>query len=89
MKKCTPDGVHYLQLDMKKLSGKYIELYVQKGNGKYKKIKLRSNRIRKKSLQLKIGYKPDGKKMRIKVRTYRKVKGKKKYSGWSKSITVK
>lgn len=88
-KKCTSDGVHYLQLDMKKLSGKYIELYVQKGNGKYKKIKLRSSRIKKKSLQLKIGYKPDGKKMRVKVRTYTKAKGKKKYSGWSKPITVK
>ena len=88
-KKRTANGVHYLQLNLKKLSGKYIELYVQKGKGRYKKIKLRSNRIKKKSMQLKIGYKPDGKKIRVKVRTYTKKKGKKKYSAWSKVIMVK
>lgn len=87
-KKQTSNGVHYLQLNLKKLSGKYIELYVQKGKGRYKKIKLRSNRIKKKSMQLKIGYKPDGKKIRVKVRTYTKKKGKKKYSAWSKVIVV-
>ena len=78
-----------MQLNLKKLSGKYIELYVQKEKGTYKNIKLRSNRIKKRSMQLKIGYKPDGKKLRIKVRTYRKVNGKKIYSEWSKTILVK
>lgn len=88
-KRCTSNGVHYLQLNLKKLSGKYIELYVKKGRGTYKNIKLRSNRIKKRNMQLKIGYKPDGKKLRIKVRTYRKVNGKKIYSEWSKTILVK
>ena len=88
-KRCTSNGVHYLQLNLKKLSGKYIELYVKKGRGTYKNIKLRSNHIKKRNMQLKIGYKPDGKKLRIKVRTYRKVNGKKIYSEWSKTILVK
>ena len=88
-KKKTSAGVPYLHIMIKQAKGTYLELQVKKSNSKYKKIKLVSNRLKHYKGGLKIGYKPDGKKMWLRVRTYMKKKGKKYYSAWSKPVQVK
>ncbi|MBO5469461.1 MAG: leucine-rich repeat protein [Lachnospiraceae bacterium] len=88
-KKKTSAGVPYLHIMIKQAKGTYLELQVKKSNSKYKKIKLVSNRLKHYKGGLKIGYKPDGKKMWLRVRTYTKKKGKKYYSAWSKPVQVK
>lgn len=88
-KKKTSSGIHYLDVTMKNMNGTYIELSVKRGNEKYKKVKLVSNRLSHYKGNMKIGYKSNGEKMWIRVRTYKKVKGKKYYSVYSNAVLIK
>lgn len=88
-KKKLSSGTHYLQLTLKQTEGTYIELQVKKNKKKYKSVKLVSKRLKYYKGKMRIGYKPDGKKMWLRIRTYKKKKGKKYYSDWSRPILIK
>lgn len=81
--------LNYVEIKLKKYEGKFLELYYKKGNGKFARVSLRSNRLKKGKNVFRISYQKNIKKLYFKVRTYGKIKGKKKYSDFSKTIMIK
>lgn len=88
-KKKTAAGLPYLELSISNANGKNLELVVKKEKGKYKKVRLKSSRISKGKIKLKIGYVPGKYKMWMKVRTYKTEKKKTYYSEFSTPVMIK
>lgn len=87
VKKGRAGKIHYIEIRLKKYSGKYVDIFFDTGKG-YKKVKLFSHQIRKYKGKFKIKYTLQNTSLRIRVRTYKK-KGKKKiYSTWSKARKI-
>lgn len=82
----TSLGEKCIRIKLKKYKGKYVEVYVRQKNGKYVKVKLKKNKshIKKNNSLVKLTYSKGGSTLYCKVRTYKLVKGKKKYSYFSK-----
>lgn len=88
-KKVNSDGIKYLQIDLKNMSGSNIELYVKQGAKKYKKVRLQSDALKNHKKNLKIQYTMKNVKLKLKLRTYKRYKGKKVFSPYSKEVSLK
>ena len=88
-KKITKDGIRYLQIDLKNMSGTNMELYVKQGSKKYKKVKLQSDALKDHKKNLKIQYTMKNVKLKLKLRTCKRYKGKKVFSPYSKEVSLK
>lgn len=77
------------KIRLKKYQGTNIEIYYCRGKGKFKKVKLRQSNIKTNKKIFSIGYKRGKKAMYLRVRTYKKNKGKKIYSIYSKKWRVR
>lgn len=78
----------YLEFRLKKYKGKYIEIYMLKKN-KFVRISLSENNIKKYKGKMKLRCLVTNKTLSFKVRTFDKKKKVKKYSVYSKILTVK
>jgi hypothetical protein len=89
IKKKKKGTIRYIEIQLKKYKGKYIEVYLKKKGEKYKKVELKTEKIKKyKKGILKIRYLIRKQTVFIKIRTYKKVKKKKKYSKYSGSKKI-
>lgn len=77
-------GEKYLQITMGKYGGKYVDVYLKKADGHYKKAAMASHKIAAYRDKIRFTYRRSGVKYWCKIRTYKIVKGKKRYSGYSK-----
>lgn len=78
----------YLEFRVKKYKGKYVEIYMKKKN-KFVRISLSENNIKKYKGKMKLRCLLKNKTLFFKVRTFDKKKKAKKYSVYSKILTVK
>ena len=78
----------YLEFRVKKYKGKYVEIYMKKKN-KFVRISLSENNIKKYKGKMKLRCLLKNKTLSFKVRTFDKKKKAKKYSVYSKILTVK
>ena len=78
----------YLEFRVKKYKGKYVEIYMKKKN-KFVRISLSENNIKKYKGKMKLRCLLKNKTLSFKVRTFDKKKKAKKYSVYSKIVTVK
>lgn len=78
----------YLEFRVKKYKGKYVEIYMKKKN-KFVCISLSENNIKKYKGKMKLRCLLKNKTLSFKVRTFDKKKKAKKYSVYSKILTVK
>lgn len=78
----------YLEFRVKKYKGKYVEIYMKKKN-KFIRISLSENNIKKYKGKMKLRCLLKNKTLSFKVRTFDKKKKAKKYSVYSKILTVK
>lgn len=81
-------GEKYLQITMGKYAGKYVDVYIKKANGHYKKASMASHKIAAYRDIIRFTYRRSGVKYWCKIRTYKIVKGKKRYSGYSKAKKI-
>ena len=81
-------GEKYLQITMRKYSGNYVDVYLKKVNGHYKKASMASHKIAAYRDKIRFTYQRSGVKYWCKIRTYKIVKGKKRYSGYSKEKKI-
>lgn len=84
----TAAGQRYVLLQLTRYEGDYAELYVEYKK-KFCKIRIREKRIRSYSGKYRFSYNQNKRSMKFKVRTYRKKKGKKYYSPYSKIRKIK
>ena len=78
----------YLEFRVKKYKGEYVEIYMKKKN-KFIRISLSENNIKKYKGKMKLRCLLKNKTLSFKVRTFDKKKKAKKYSVYSKILTVK
>lgn len=81
-------GEKYLQITMRKYSGSYVDVWLKKANGHYKKASMASHKIAAYRDKIRFTYQRSGVKYWCKIRTYKIVKGKKRYSGYSKEKQI-
>ncbi len=77
-------GERYLQITMGKYAGKYVDIYLRKEIGYYRKVPMASHKISQYGGKLRFTYLRSGVKYWCKIRTYKIIKGRKRYSGYSK-----
>ncbi len=87
--KSFSSSLNYVEITLKKYEGKNLQLYYKKGKGKFKRVSLRSNRLKKGKNVFRISYQKTIKTLYFKARTYGKLKGKKRYSDFSKTVRIK
>ncbi len=81
----TSIGAKCVKVRIIKYKGTHVQIYIrQKKKGKFVRIKLKKSSIKKNKKLFKLAYTKRGKTLYCKVRTYRKIKGKKQYSEFSK-----
>ena len=81
-------GEKYLQITMRKYSGSYVDVYLKKENGHYKKASMASHKIAAYRDKIRFTYQRSGVKYWCKIKTYKIVKGKKRYSAYSKEKKI-
>lgn len=77
-------GERYLQITLGKYAGKCVDIYLRKEIGYYRKVPMASHKISRYGRKLRFTYLHSGVKYWCKIRTYKIIKGKKRYSGYSK-----
>ena len=88
VKKKHSGKIKYIHIRLKKYQGTYIEVYAGKKN-KLRKIGGKAFSIKKYKKSLNVKYSKKKQVLYIKVRTYKKIKNKKIYSRYSKTIKVR
>lgn len=81
-------SIPYVMVHIKQYQGEYAEIYTSLDGKKFKKIKLVSNRISRYDGKFKLRYMVKNKKIRLKVRIYRKRQGKKICGNFSKVVEI-
>lgn len=79
-------GQRYVEVRLVSYDGTNVEIYTKLRNSKYMKIGLKSSVLKK---RIRLAYDKTGFTLFCKVRTYRKVNGKKRYSEYSDVQTIK
>lgn len=77
-------GEKYIQIKMRKYAGKYVDVYLKKEEGRYQKMPMVSHEIALYRKKIRFTYRYPGVEYWCKIKTYKIVKGKKRYSGYSK-----
>ncbi len=81
----TSLGGKCVKVKVKKYKGTHVQIYIrQKKKGRFVRIKLKKSSIKKNKGLFKLSYSKGGTMLYCKVRTYKKEKGKKQYSKFSK-----
>ena len=88
VKKKKAGNIPYLQICVKKANADKVQMYVSTNNKSYQAIRLRENSIRKLHGIYRIRYKRGKRDFRIRIRTYKKLRGKTLYSYYSKVVRV-
>lgn len=88
VKKKKAGNIPYLQICVKKANADKVQMYVSTNNKSYQAIRLRENSIRKLHGIYRIRYKRGKRDFRIRIRTYKKLRGKMLYSYYSKVVWV-
>ena len=89
VKKKKAGNIPYLQICVKKANADKVQMYVSTNNKSYQAIRLRENSIRKLHGIYRIRYKRGKRDFRIRIRTYKKLRGKTLYSYYSKVVRVR
>ena len=89
VKKKKAGNIPYLQICVKKTNADKVQMYVSTNNKSYQAIRLRENSIRKLHGIYRIRYKRGKRDFRIRIRTYKKLRGKTLYSYYSKVVRVR
>ena len=89
VKKKMAGNIPYLQICVKKANADKVQMYVSTNNKSYQAIRLRENSIRKLHGIYRIRYKRGKRDFRIRIRTYKKLRGKTLYSYYSKVVRVR
>lgn len=82
-------GIPYLKLRVRKYNADKLQLYVATNQGRYKKIALKNNSIKKLHGVYRIRYQEGKKTFWVRIRTYKKLWGKKMFSYYSKPVKIK
>ena len=82
-------GIPYLKLRVRKYNADKLQLYVATNQGRYKKIALKNNSIKKLHGVYRIRYQKGKKTFWVRIRTYKKLWGKKMFSYYSKPVKIK
>ncbi len=87
----TSLGKKCVRIKVKKYAGKYAEIYIRQKKGKFIKVKLskKNSSIARNKKVFKLTYSKGGTVLYCKVRTYKLVKKKKRYSAYSKVKKIK
>ena len=88
VKKKMAGNIPYLQICVKKTNADKVQMYVSTNNKSYQVIHLRENSIRKLHGIYRIRYKQGKRDFRIRLRTYKKLRGKTVYSYYSKVVRI-
>lgn len=86
-KEKSANGRRYLRINLKKYHGNHLEIYVAKKGKKYKKVHIKS--IKKYRGIFRLSYSKKVGVLYCRLRTYKIVKGKRRYSDYSKRGTIK
>ena len=79
----------YIQVSIKSTAGRYFDLYMKKKGKKYVRIRLKKMSLKKGKRVVKLKYTKKGYTVCFKVRTYDKIKGRKRYGAYSKEKRIK
>lgn len=80
--------LNYINIKLKRYHGTHIQVFYRKPGKKFQKVALKKNQITKERKQFRISYQKNLSRLHVKVRTYRLLNGKRRYSDFSKEITV-
>lgn len=86
--KRTKSGQRYLRVSLRRQQNCYIQFYGKTKKG-YVLLKLKNNHLTKKHRKVDIKYSRKIKKITYKVRIYKKVNGRRKYSKFTKAKTLR
>lgn len=78
----------FLTIQLKKYEGTHLDVYVRTKK-KYNKLILTTSRIKPNKKGINIRYMSKGKTYRIRIRTWKKHQGKKLYSSYSNTVTIR
>lgn len=81
--------IKYVTVNLKKYEGDYIDIYTALDRKKFKKLKLVSRSIARYKGKFKIQYIVKNKIIRIKVKTFKKIGKKNRYSMYSNTVSIK
>lgn len=82
------NGQHYIQIILKSVQGTNIEIYIKTKGKDYQKVKLKSSKLSDYNNKIRLAYSKKNVVIYCKVRTYKKVDGKKRYSAYSKEKKI-
>lgn len=83
LKKKGSGKLRYIQVTVKAASSRYFDLYMKKKGKKYVRIRLKKASLKKGKRVVKLAYSQKGFTLWFKVRTYDKIKGRKRYGAYS------
>lgn len=83
LKKKGSGKLRYIQVTVKAASSRYFDLYMKKKGKKYVRIRLQKASLKKGKRVVKLAYSQKGFTLWFKVRTYDKIKGRKRYGAYS------
>ena len=89
LKKKGRGNRRYIQVSIKSTAGRYFDLYMKKKGKKYVRIRLKKMSLKKGKRVVKLKYTKKGYTVCFKVRTYDKIKGRKRYGAYSKEKRIK
>ena len=89
VKKGKADLVRYISVILKKYQGTHAQVYLSLTGGKFTKLKMSSGKIAKFRGRFRFQCKLENKVLWLKVRTYKKGKNGKTYSGFSKAAKIR
>ena len=89
LKKKGHGNRRYIQVSIKSTAGRYFDLYMKKKGKKYVRIRLKKMSLKKGKRVVKLKYTKKGYTVCFKVRTYDKIKGRKRYGAYSKEKRIK
>ena len=88
VKKKSRKKMKFLTIQLKKYEGTHLDVYVRTKK-KYNKLILTTSRIKPNKKGINIRYMSKGKTYRIRIRTWKKHQGKKLYSSYSNTVTIR
>lgn len=89
-RKKSGDGSKYVRIRIKKYEGKYLEIWVRKkGNKKFYRLKIKNANIREMKKSFNFSYRKQKGTLFFRLRTYKKQKGKRVYSKYSKQKKIR
>lgn len=77
-------GTQFMQISLKKTDGKYIQVYLRQKGKAFSRVRLEDNKISHFKKKIRFSYRKGKKTYYCKIRTYQYIKGKRRYSGYSR-----